>query len=84
MQHVNQAHNVRMLQLFKKGDLTNGRTRDAFVLALKPDLFKCVDLTGVYIPCFINDTISALSDALELFVFVNASLHKSTCSIKLI
>ena len=39
VKYIDEAHDIGVLQLLEKRDLTDGRRRDTLVLRLKTDLF---------------------------------------------
>jgi len=75
VQHVNQSHDVRVLQLFQQSDFTDSCGWDAFLFGLKSDLFESVDLACFRVLCLIDDTIGTLSDHVDLVVLFDAGVH---------
>jgi hypothetical protein len=55
---IEQPHNVDIVHLFEKGDLTDCRRRDAFIIGFKADFLERDDaVVGQKVAGFIDDTV---------------------------
>ena len=52
-------HDVLVLELFEQTDLSNGSTRDAFILCFQPNLLESDDFVRGHIAGFVHDAVSS-------------------------
>ena len=75
VEHIDQPHDVGVLQLFQQRNLPNGSTWNSLILRLKSDGLEGVDLSRVDVPGLVDDSVGSFTHLLELLVLVNLRLH---------
>ena len=75
VQNIDEAHDIRMLQLLEQSNFTDGCTGNALFLRLEANSLQRVNLICVHVSCFVHDTVSTLADLLQLLVLVNLRFH---------
>jgi len=71
MKNIYQVYNVGMLEFFQKCDLPDGCARDAFLLRLKFNLFKRINLVSFVVSCLVYHAVGSLANDIKFCVSVS-------------
>ena len=75
VEHVLKSHYVWVLQFLQQSDLPDGGGGDAFLFTLESDFLKSIDFASLIVSCLVDDSISALTDEVKLFISLDSWLH---------